>query len=231
MNTRVIGQGDLSPRAHAGSARRYSRAFRSRAFAGGIAAVLMALPASYGLACGYENPVNVARGLLNWAYLDSLHVVGAISNEVAEKRLPASNFSQKAPDLFGRRYHATQKALVRFGDMLGAAPHEPIALVLVEPVLWTRFEQDEHGTRTRVHVAGPQPGELVLVSGEAVIGEIAAQRLMLVDAYTRGLVRLYGSEVQIGQFLVTYGQIGESGGAPDTPQKPILSTASVEDRP
>src|SRR5688572_5376167 len=103
--------GGIGPRrADAGSGRQYSRAFRSRAFAGSVAAILMALPASYGLACGYHDPVDVARGLLNWAYPDSLHVMGAISREVAGRRLPLANFDQPSLDLFGHRYRLTKKA-------------------------------------------------------------------------------------------------------------------------
>jgi hypothetical protein len=201
-----------------------------------VAAGLMAAaPASDGFACGYEDPVDVARGLLNWAYPDSLHVMGAISREAAGKRLPLANFNQPGRDLFGHRYLSTKKALDQFGEMLGEAPpgpsQSPVSLVLIEPMLWTRFEHDKRGMRTHVHVAGPQLGDLILVSGEAVISEVVAQRLTLGDAYTRGLVRLYGSETQIAQFLATYRHVGESGAALDTSKKPILSTASVGDRP
>jgi len=44
---------------------------------------------SDGDACGYHDDVSLARGALNWVYPDALHVVGAISTAVAERRLPA----------------------------------------------------------------------------------------------------------------------------------------------
>ena len=232
MNTRVIGQGDISPlQADAGSARQHSRASRSRALALSVAAGLMALPASYGLACNYDDPVSVSRGFMNWTYPDSLYVMGAISREVGARRLPLANFDQPGLDLFGRRYLLTKKALDQFGEMLREASPGPsqlsASLVLIEPMLWTRFAQGPGGLRTCVHVSGPQRGDLVLVSGEAVIGEIAALRLTFGEALHRGLVRLYGSEAQIAQFLLAYEYVGVSGSAVDASEKQVLSPAGT----
>jgi hypothetical protein len=108
-----------------------------------------------------------------------------------------------APDLFGKKYRAAAAMLQQLGKMLSkpgvALP--PVSLVLVEPVLWSHFEQGPQGVVTRVHVSGPQPGDLVLVSGEVVVGEIVARRLTFDEAHARGLLRLYGSDQQIAQFL------------------------------
>ncbi len=60
--------------------------------------------------------------------------------------------------------------------------------------------------RAKVHVSGAEPGDLVLVSGEAVIGGIAARRLSFGDAVGRGLVRLYGAEPQIAEFVLRFGE-------------------------
>ena len=60
-----------------------------------LAAGLMASgPASEALRCGYDDPQSVSRGVLNWIYPDSLHVIGAISREVAARRLPLANFDK-----------------------------------------------------------------------------------------------------------------------------------------
>lgn len=190
----------------------------ARATTVAIAASLMAAaPVSDGHACGYDSPQTASQGFLNWLYPDSLYVVGAISKEMAAGRLPVANFDQTGPDLFGHRFKLTATALEQFGDMLRAAspgPAQPsVSLVVVEPMLWTRFDQGPDGIRTTVHISGAQPGDLVLVSGEAVVTEIAARRLTFGQAVARGVVRLYGSAPQIAQFLLSYSNVGTSDGA------------------
>ena len=176
------------------------------------AALTAAMPASEVLGCGYDDPQSVSRGVLNWVYPDSLHVIGAISMEVAARRLPLANFDQPGLDLFGRRLRQTKSALEQFGEMLRAVSASPsqtsISLVLVEPVLWTRFQPQADGLHTRVHVSGAEPGDLVVVSGEAVIAEIANGRLTIGEAGTRGLIRLYGSEEQKAKFIGAYQLVG-----------------------
>jgi hypothetical protein len=213
MITRMIGQDDISSlRADPELACQRSRGLRPRVLALSTAAGLMALPASYGLACGYDSPQSISRGVLNWTYPDSLHVIGAISREVAERRLPLANFAQGGPDLFGRRYRATKTALTEFAELLRAESSQPsqpaFSLVLVEPVLWTRFEPRTDGLYAKVHVASPERGDLVLVTGEAVISEIALGRLTVGDAAKIGLIRLYGSEKQKSDFIGTYRLVG-----------------------
>jgi hypothetical protein len=199
---------------------------------------MAAAAASEGRACGYDSPQTASQGFLNWLYPDSLYVIGAISREVAAGRLPLANFDQTGRDLFGRRFRLTATALEQFGKMLHAAspgPSQPsVSLVVVEPMLWTRFDQGPDGLRTTVHVSGAQPGDLVLVAGEAVIAEIAARRLTFGQAAERGVVRLYGSAPQIAQFLLSYSHVGASDGAFQISQKPMhsrpLGIAHVEIR-
>lgn len=64
------------------------RSASSRVVGMAVAAALltMAYSPSPSLACGYHDDVAMARGLLNWVYPDALHVLGAISAAVAERR-------------------------------------------------------------------------------------------------------------------------------------------------
>jgi hypothetical protein len=192
---------------------------------------MAAAPMSEGHACGYDSPQTASKGFLNWLYPDSLHVVGAISREVAAKRLPLANFDQTGQDLFGHRFKLTATALEQFGDMLRVAspgPSQPsVSLVVVEPMLWTRFDQGSDGLRTTVHVPGALPGDLVLVSGEAIVTEIAARRLTFGRAVERGVVRLYGTAPQIAQFLLSYSDVGASDSAVEALQRPVFSPASA----
>ncbi|MCA1439861.1 hypothetical protein I6F07_06395 [Ensifer sp. IC4062] len=179
------------------------------------------------LACGYHDDVSMARGMMNWVYPEALHVLGAISTAVAERRL-APPLSDKAPDLFGSRYRRTAEALERFGEALGESadrmPALSFSIVLLEPMLWTRYEAAGGRLRTQVHVTGPKAGDLVLVSGEAVIGGIVAGRLATGEAIERGLIRLYGSESQKAVFVGAFRSAGNA--RPDTIKPAAMSRAA-----
>ena len=175
-----------------------------------LGTIMLWLPQPGAVACGYHSDMSLARGLLNWVYPDALHVVGAISTAVAERRLPAAATASRGPGLFG--YHSIVRSLERHVHQLRMSSVETtlptFSLVLIEPMLWTRFVSEGGDVRMHVHVSGPQPGDLVMISGEDVIREIANNRLSVDEAYRRGLIRLYGTEEQIAVFLDRHDKIG-----------------------
>ncbi|QFI69065.1 hypothetical protein [Sinorhizobium alkalisoli] len=180
-------------------------------------------------ACGYHDDVMMARGLLNWIYPDALHVLGSISAAVAERRLPPPEPTGAGPDLFGANYRKTVRSLEHFGRKLpsvsGETPLPSVSLVLIEPMLWTRFEMDTSGLHMRVHVTGPEPEDVVLVSGEAVIGEIASGRLTFGKARELGLVRLYGPAAKRALFLLACAPTEARQSKPMTPAAPVTEAA------
>jgi hypothetical protein len=93
--------------------------------------------------------------------------------------------------------------LRRFGeelpDVSRGADGFAFSLVLIEPMLWTRFRFDDGQVRTEVHVDGPQPGDLVVVSAEAALREVVAGRLTMPAVEAAGLVRFYGDPAHITQ--------------------------------
>ena len=64
--------------------------------------------------------------------------------------------------------------LQQFGDTLGVDPGDDLAfsMVLIEPMLWTRFAVHGGRVATSVHVNGPAAGDLVVIATEAAIWEI-----------------------------------------------------------
>jgi hypothetical protein len=177
----------------------------------GLTALLHALAPSPGRACGYHDDVSIARGALNWTYPDALHVIGAISAAVMEKRLQLRDAEPVAPGLFGTQYHATAKLLERLAASLRAAADAPalsFSLVLLEPMLWTRFEATPGEINMQIHVANPQPGDLILISGQDVIRAVAEDELAIGEAHRRGLIRLYGNETQVAAFLGAFRDVG-----------------------
>ena len=178
--------------------------------------LIVAWSPSEAAACGYHDDVSLARGVLNWVYPDALHVVGAISTAVAEKRLLPGVPVRGGLGLLG--YHGTVRALDQHGQQLrlsaGEMPAPTFSLLLIDPMLWTRFVSDGGDVRTQVHVSGPQAGDLVVISGEEVIRAIADNALTVGEAYRSGLVRLYGTVEQVRSFLTLYDQVGRQLPAP-----------------
>jgi hypothetical protein len=172
-----------------------------------LGTILLSLPPA-AVACGYHDDVSLARGVLNWIYPDALHVLGAISTAVAEKRLPAGTTVRGGLGL--TRYHGTARALDQHAQQLRISAGEmpTFSLLLIEPMLWTRFGSDGGEVRARVHVSGPQGGDLVMISGEEVIRAIANDRLAVGEAYRSGLIRLYGTDEQVASFLTLVEQVG-----------------------
>ena len=167
--------------------------------------IMLSLPLA-AVACGYHDDVALARGVLNWVYPDALHVLGAVSTAVAERRLPAATLRG---GLGVTGYHGTVRALDQYAQQLrmsaGAIP--TFSLLLIEPMLWTRFVSDGE-VRAEAHVYRPQPGDLVVISGEKVIRAVASNRLAVGEAYRSRLIRLYGTDEQVAAFLALCEQIG-----------------------
>jgi hypothetical protein len=169
------------------------------------------------LACGYHDDVSLARGFLNWIYPDALHVLGAITGATVEGRLPAPKAAAPAREVFGTGYRETIRSQERLAAAFRSASANQrsrfaVSIVLVEPMLWTRFNADEGGElNAQMHVSGPERGDLIAVSGEMVVAALADSRLTIGEAQRAGLIRLYGSDEQIAWFLVTFRDVGRNG--------------------
>jgi hypothetical protein len=184
--------------------------------AAGLAWAAAALPA---LACGLEDPSSIAmqRGMLNVAYPQSLHVGTAVWQAQAAGRLPRDPLAQQG-DLTPEARAALR--MLRTGNLLrqfsaklaeqAVAPHAPLAVVLLGPVMWNRFEFDGSAVRPTLHATGPQPGDVVVVTDTAVIEAIGAGTLTLAEALRVGLLRLYGPASEVT--AVTGWLAGGSGG-------------------
>jgi hypothetical protein len=184
--------------------------------AAGLACAAAALPVR---ACGLEDPSSIAlqRGVLNLAYPLSLHVGTAVWQAQAAGRLPRDPLAQQG-DLTPEARAALR--MLRAGGLLrqftaklaerAAAPHAPLAVVLLGPVMWNRFEFDGSAVRPTLHAAGPQPGDVVVVTDVAVIEAIGSGTLTLAEALHTSLMRLYGSAAEVT--AVTGWLAGGSGG-------------------
>jgi hypothetical protein len=184
-------------------------------------AIMIAAGASGSLACGYDrDDVSLERVGLDIVYPQALSVLRAMEGaETANRPLSASIVEQQA-----FAFYQTASSLERLAAALHArratGPLESFTLVLVEPMLWTRFEMRTpklgdavsgngvSDVSAQIHAPGPRAGELLVVSGAKVIEQIVRNRLSVAEARDLGVLRLYGSDAQISAFMVRYAIIG-----------------------
>ncbi len=153
-------------------------------------------------ACGLHDASSVAtlRGALQLAYPDALHVRTAVWQAQLAGALPRDALALSAdlpPEaraslrLF--KAHALLRNFAARLDATGATQRPAVAMVLVGPMLWSRFAGGDGPVRAQVHVAGPQAGDVVAVTDIAVLEAIANGTIGVGNALDAGLIRLYGA--------------------------------------
>jgi hypothetical protein len=160
--------------------------------------------------CGFENPNSVAgqRGIMNLAFPKSAWVSTAVWQAQKAGDLPPDALAQR-DDLTPQARASLQlmrvtwllKSLAkRLDTKAGTRDHPAIAVVLMGPMLWSRVEPRDgaNAARAQIHVAGPEPGDVVLVTDTPAIEAIVGGQMRFERALELGLVRLYGSASQVG---------------------------------
>lgn len=153
------------------------------------------------LACGFEDPKSAAaaRGVLNWAFPDSLHVSTAVWQAQAAGILDRDQTPAAIKALVG--YQKVTEKLSAFRDGLAAGLNghavPPMSVVMLGPMLWTRFQPDGMGVAMATHASGPASGDAVIVTDEPVIAAVVDGRLTPRDARKLGLLRLYGPAASV----------------------------------
>ncbi len=180
-------------------------AMRMRALVGAMA-IAGALGAESALACAYEDPsaADFQQGVISAFYPKSLYVLGALTQAQLGGIIPAEP-APRANYLAG--YLKTDHALHLFGDALRDQESEDgvlaFTLVLIEPMLWTRFQFDNGRATTFVHVDGPRQGDVVVWTAEAALRQIVDHRVTFARAEELGLVRFYGDDAKIARVRKT----------------------------
>ncbi len=154
------------------------------------------------LACAYEDPsaADFQQGVISAFYPKSLYVLGALT-QAQLNGIISSEPAPRANYLAG--YLRTDRSLHLFGEGLRDRQSEDGALaftlVLIEPMLWTRFQFDGGRATTLVHVDGPQPSDVVVWTAEAALRQIVDHRMTFARAEELGLVRFYGDEAKVAR--------------------------------
>ena len=175
------------------------------------AAIALLLSAAPALACGFEDPSNVGfqRGMLNFAFPKALWVSTAVWQAQAAGLLEADTSLKGNRALLGFRRASDALSTVarQLDDGNDALP--PFTLVMIGPVLWTRFAEGANGLTATPHVKGPALGDVVVVSDEPVILALARGRIGGATALDQGLIRVYGDPAQVDVLESKLRQLGE----------------------
>lgn len=163
-----------------------------RLVAAGVMTV--AVSVSPGWSCGFEDPNSAAiqRVGLNIVYPNALYVQGAVDQALRDGVLLPAHFTKRG-DFFA--LERTSRNLRLFAGSLGVGATSDLpefAMVLMGPVLWTRFMPDEDGVGMETHIAGPNPDKVVVVSDVAALAALIMGDVSGEYANQAGLVRYYG---------------------------------------
>src|SRR5262249_48978469 len=141
----------------------------------------------------------VRRFALDYEYPDALQVLGAVSAARVNGQLDRT----LGIDLQPLSQDERQAVMLRIrgglwkfrAHLAGGAPAKPppLSIVLLEHVLWSGIEIDEGALKLTVHVDRPAPGDVVVVTEEAVIAAINSRALSAGVAEESGMLRVYGS--------------------------------------
>jgi len=158
----------------------------SRILYGVMAAAFLSVSPYDASACGYHGAMGDG---LSAQYPGSIEVAIALREAADAGVIDGRSLAPKKTDLFG--YHRTVQRLYRMRNHIGRRDLEGMpsfSLLLVETALWSRFTTEGQIVSVAAHTDGPQPGEPVVITGEAVIAAIDAGKLAWGDALERNLI-------------------------------------------
>lgn len=169
-----------------------------------LIAVALLQPVGPVHACGYEDPASVALGSLNFAYPNALHVGTAVWQAQQSGLLPrpAPASTDSSPDAAMRAAQDARlqamRVLYQLRRRLPVEPQSPaLAIVFTPAVMWSRLFPEQKRVSLKLHVSGPAPEDVVLVTEPAALAAWLDKRLNTHQLIEHGLVRLYGPQARV----------------------------------
>ena len=168
-----------------------------------VLAAIVGAVAAPAAACGYHDAATVHLGMLNLSYPQALHVRTAVWMAQRDGTLARPvDADRQRDDASTRlramlRYRETVAALDVLGSRLDGARDgravPSFSVVLIGPMLWTRFDTSNPTIAMSAHVDGPGRDHVGVVTDAPVLAALADGRLSPESARRHGLIRFYGS--------------------------------------
>ena len=152
--------------------------------------------------CGLEgDPVTLQMVAMGYAYPDSLNVMATVSQaRLAGKLDRTISIGVQTPEQLRRASLRIGAALWQMRARLarGAPGDAPsLAIVLIEPMMWSRISTAKGAPELTIHVNGPATGDVVVVTEAVVIAAINEGTLTTGEALSAGLIRFYGADNEV----------------------------------
>jgi hypothetical protein len=147
------------------------------------------------LACGFHGGLD---GSFSAMHPRSLGVAFAIRDAIEGQVIPNSVHEPILPGApgywraVGRLNSLTALLSAAGADQSTAAPAPAISVLFIDSGLWSRIESGPGGLRLEAHTNGAQPGDMVIVTSEAVLAEVLAQRFSIEAALSRAVITIDG---------------------------------------
>ncbi|MBF7729095.1 hypothetical protein [Pseudomonas sp. N040] len=157
------------------------------------------------LACGYEDPASVALGSLNFTYPNALYVGTAVWQARQNGLLPPqANPPATGPEAAMRAGQDARlqamRTLYQLRRHLTGAPELPtLAIVFTPAVMWSRLSPQGERLGLQMHVSGPEPDDVVMVTEPAALQAWISRSLTVAQLIEHGLIRLYGGEEPVAR--------------------------------
>ena len=182
---------------------------------GGLALLCYAVP---GVTCGFHDPTLFAQAMVNHTYPNALHVTWAIKQARQTGLLPPLDAARVTATGDKRRaldraaFMQTMAALYAIGIAIDGLSEQgleqPISVLILESMLWTRFSPDLPHVRQGMHAKGPEQGDVVLITEMPVVLAIQQGSLSIERAVELGVVRVYADDQRREALLARFGSIG-----------------------
>jgi hypothetical protein len=144
-----------------------------------LTALALAVPLT-AFACGLESGIDSSA--FSQAYPGSIDVALSMRELIDQNRMEAL---PAVPASVG--FMRVTMVMRKFQSQLAnVGQHAPTAMLLVEHGYWARWTGAGGPLEMQLHVAGPEPGDTVVLTGEAVLAAIVAGQLTVEQARTSG---------------------------------------------
>jgi hypothetical protein len=153
------------------------------------------------LGCGFDGMLD---GSFSALHPKSIAVAFAIRDAVEAGTVEKSAIDPIVPNSAG--YWRAVAHLNAFQQRLSAAaaqsqPHIAMTVLFIDSNLWTRFTPAAEGFDIDVHASGALPGDVVLVTSEAILAYILDRKLLIETALNRGLIAIDGEPAPAANVL------------------------------
>lgn len=191
------------------------RAMKGWACIVALAAVssVVVLASGHAAACTLEDDPTLSRDTLNHYFPDALGVLARVVEARRANGLPP------APGLSPTPLHIQRQMtiLARLDRQMRASAGDrrsgPVAVLLIESMLWARLPAQPSAAPPDLHATGPADGDIVMVTSEDAIARIVAGETTLAQAKTEGWMRLYGPDIALTSFVDSMGGTGRTPAA------------------